>query len=249
MLKIILAVFICIQVQASEVVYVGLYNFPPFAEITETKAEGAAIDLIHLLNEKLIQSNIELRPFFTSPKRRYQDFKENKFDYLFFESKDWGWSPFNLESTSTIATGGEKYLSLKSDSTEYTKANVDGKKIAGILGYHYGFAKLDSNEEELKRKYNIVFTNDHSKNIDLVVKKRVDVAIITESYFKIKARNDKKLYDKLKLSSQYDQVYEHKILGRSDSKLSINLLIKAMDELRREKKLKMLEKKYFIKFN
>lgn len=233
---------------AHEVIFVGLYNFPPFAEISDTKAEGAAVDLIHMLNEKLIASNIELRPFFTSPKRRYLDYKEKKFDYIFFESTDWGWKEYNLKSSQTFAFGAEKYLSLPSDPVEYSKEKMTNKKIAAILGYHYGFAKFEDNEEELKKKYNIVFTNNHSKNIDLVTKKRVDVAIITESYFKIRARDNKKLLEKLKLSTQYDQTYEHKILGRPDSKLPLETLVKAMAKLKNEKKLQMLEEKYFIKF-
>lgn len=252
MFKIFLIWAICSHSLALDVIYVGLYNFPPYAEITDTKAQGAAVDLIHLLNDKLVKSDIELRPYFTSPKRRYQDYEENKFDYIFFESEKWGWEKYNLSVSPIIAMGGEKYLSLKTNKNIYSQKDLQkslkDKKIAVILGYHYGFAELESNEEELKRKYNIIFTNDHSKNIDLVLKGRADLAIITESYFKMKSDINQDLTSKLKLSTDYDQIYNHKILGRPNSKLSMKKIMEAMNSLKKEGKLKTIEKKYYIDF-
>ena len=79
----------------SAMVLVGGYDIAPFVEIgPDGRPHGLTLDVIDALNAG--QSEHEFIFVYTSPTRRYQDYKNGHFDAMFFEDPAWGWKEREL---------------------------------------------------------------------------------------------------------------------------------------------------------
>ena len=83
------------------VIKVGGYEYPPFVE-NEGK-EGIVKDLIYKLNTS--QKKYYFEFVLTSPKRRYRDFKFQKFDVILFEDEAWEWKKSGILYDKTVVLG------------------------------------------------------------------------------------------------------------------------------------------------
>jgi len=226
---------------------VGGYLFPPFVE-KNSKNEyiGVTIDLIKEMNSIQKKFKFEFVP--VSSKRRYESFDNNKFDLIIFEDKNWGWQDREIVSSDIILEGGEVYIT-KADSSKDQSYFDDftDKEIAVILGYHYGFANFNSNEEYLKEHFNIQFSTTHSGNIKKVLIERADVSIVTLSYLnKFFDENPEEKCNVL-VSKKFDQKYKHTILLHENSELKIEEVNTILNEMRDSGILLRIWKKYGIK--
>lgn len=202
------------SVSAESRVNVGGYIFPPFVEESDDGlVSGITIDMLEALN--LIQDKYKFHFVLTSPRRRYQSFKHNSFDMLFFEDIQWEWEQHSIEATQVFLTGGEVFIALKENVKAKDYFNqLNDKSIAGVLGYHYQFAQFNSDPDYLKSKLNIYLSSDIDRNIQLVLKGRIDVAIVTKSYLNKFLLENSAVRSKLAISKKLDQEYHHTILVR-----------------------------------
>ena len=169
---------------------VGVYHFPPIASVTpDGEPEGLLGDLLHELEQT--HPGLSFRVFHTSPKRRYLDFDAGLYDVIFFESPDWGWSDKKVDITRPVLADEELYVALRKpgrDSSFFD--DLQQRSIVAISGYHYGFTGYETDNSMLEQKFDIEFSDSHSRNIRLIKADRpsvAEVAIVSYSYLRSQA--------------------------------------------------------------
>ena len=234
-LALVLALLIGGTASAREVVRVGGYEFAPFVELDAVgKPSGLTFALIDALNR--YQDRFTFQFVLTSPNRRYKDFEDRKFDVIFFESPDWGWNEKALpvDATRVFLDGGERYIALARPGRDQDFfASLTDKRMVGLLGYHYGFAGYEADPTVLARRFHITLVNDNAASIEMILKDRGDVAVVTESYLKRYLKSHPGAAGKLLVSDRFDQRYAHRALVRRDFVLDVaelDRLLAAMDK-------------------
>jgi polar amino acid transport system substrate-binding protein len=187
-------------------VLVGGYEWPPYVILHDNKTSGLSLDLIELLNKR--QDKYIFEFVLTSPTRRFQDITDGRYHVIFFESKSWGWNPAQIEATKVFTSGSEVFITSKEDSkTQAYFDELKGKRIKGIHGYHYGFLGL-STAPKAAREYNLELTSTQDGNIQAVLSKRADLAIVPKEYLPIYFKNNPGAEKKLLVSKKLDQAYQ-----------------------------------------
>jgi len=232
---------------AKEVVRVGGYQFPPFVEVNGQHS-GLTLDLIALFNRH--QSDVTFQFVNTSPKRRYSDFVANRFDMLFFESMLWGWKDHEVEASKVFLTGGEVYIANKKhNQNEEFFDQLKEKKLVGVLGYHYGFAGFNSDTTYLMNEFDIRLVSSPESILRRITSDKSDVGVVTLSYLNAKLLEEPELNNQLFISKRFDQKYEHTILARKNSIVSINIINRWLNEMRDNGSLKALFARYNLQEN
>lgn len=211
-----------LQVQAKDI-KVGIYPFAPFVEMNEQtgKSSGMTLDLMALLNKQ--QQRFNFIPVLISPKRRYASYKHGEFDVIFYESRKWGWQSIDILESDVYQTGGEVYVALKQPGRDQRYFDdFSGRRMVGMLGYHYGFAQFNSDEHYLRTKYNMVLTWDNNKALDLILGQRGDVAVVTQAFLKRYLLRHPEHQSRFLISGKMDQEYQHTALLRPDIPLSLD---------------------------
>ncbi len=225
---------------APTTVKVGGYLFPPFIGQYKNEIKGITIDLIKLLNES--QDEFLFKFQLTSSKRRYKDYENGEYDLLFFENLQWGWKDYDMEASNVILHGGEVFIAhaAKGRTQEYFK-DISGKKILGILGYHYKFADFKTDREYLQTKFNVELRTNHESNILSISKRDLpQLAIVTKSLLTQYFKKFPQAKERILVSNELDQKYEHTILLRSNKQLTkdkLNQILKSLSESGKLKKL------------
>lgn len=221
--------------QDRRIVTVGGYEFPPYVELDRagTSPHGLSIDLLSLLNQA--QDKWDFRFFLTSPPRRYRDFAGGAFDMIAFESPDWGWtaSGQQFEASKVFFEDSEVYVARKAEGRGQSYFDdFSGKRMAGILGYHYGFAGFNADPAVLKDKFAMLLVTDHAASIEVVLRERADVAVVTKSYLLRYLAQHGEARDQLLVSDKVDQLYRLQILvkpGVGPSAAELDGLLDGLD--------------------
>lgn len=228
-----LAMIVSQTAWARDVVTVAGYEFGPFVDVDAgNKVSGLSLALVDQLNR--YQDRFEFRFVLTSPNRRYKDFQDRKFDIIFFESPDWGWNEKKIpvDVSDVFLDGGELYIAqaMPGRGQDYF-ADLAGKRMVGILGYHYGFAGYEADPAILATRHRMSLVNDNAASIELILKDRGDVAVVTDAYLKRYLKSHPGTEPRLLLSERFDQHYAHRALVRPGAVISvtdINRLLAAM---------------------
>lgn len=217
-------------VQAAELVRVGGYEFPPFVESDGAVApKGLTLDLINALNA--VQSQYEFRFVPTSARRRYADVAEARIDLIFFESPEWEWAAKALpvEFSNVFLRGGEVYIApAKPGRGQEWFADLTGKRMVGILGYHYGFANFDADPEILAKNWGMKLVNSHRSSIEMVLADRMDIAVVTDAYLWVYLARNPGAAPRLLVSDRYDQRYNHRVLVRKGGPIGADAVNKLL---------------------
>jgi ABC-type amino acid transport substrate-binding protein len=233
-LTLLLLLTLCNSVCARDAinVTVGMYPFAPFVE-TKGKGgeEGMTIDLITALNK--LQKKYYFKAIRIPPKRRYQSYKDGHYDVIFYENKAWGWQDIEINASRVYQTGGEVYVTLnkKGRGQEYFD-DFSGKRMMGILGFHYGFADFNSDEIFLKKQFHMQLSHDNDKNLAMLLKGRGDVVVVTKAYLQRYLLQNPQAEEQLLISDKLDQEYNHTVLVRPNMKPTveeINRMLEALD--------------------
>jgi len=237
----ILAIFAAALMPATAPVYaneteitVGVYHFPPIASVDESgEPTGLLGDLLHELEQT--HPTVSFRIFHTSPKRRYLDFDAGLYDVIFFESPDWRWTEKDVNISRPILADEELYVALKKpgrDSSFFD--NLENRSIVAISGYHYGFTGYETSNSVLEQKFNIEFSDSHSRNLRLIKADRpsvAEVAIVSYSYLQRHLTRNPEDWDKLLISNEPDQRYQLSIIARKDGAASADEMLRLLAPL------------------
>ncbi len=242
----IFMLFFVSELSATEQVKVGGYIFPPFVEKDDKgNIYGMTIDLIDSLNN--LQNEYHFSFVLTSSRRRYASFEQSEFDVLFFESILWGWQKSHIEATKVFLKGGEVFIALSSKAKSQDYFNdVKNKSIAAMLGYHYNFADFNADPEFLRSTFDIQLSTDEKLNIQLVLLGRIDLAIVTKLYLDRFILDNPSAKSELLISKKMDQEYNHTILIKKNSNLSVTKMNMLLDKLIQTGAYNRLLRKYAI---
>lgn len=213
---------------------VGVYHFPPIASVD---ANGKPSGLLGDLLQELEQANptVSFRVFHTSPKRRYLDFEAGLYDVIFFESPGWGWTKRNVDISRPILADEELYVALKKTGRDDSFFDdLEQRSIVAISGYHYGFTGYETDNSVLKQKFNIEFSDSHSRNINLIKADRpsvAEVAIVSHSYLQRHLARHPEDWDKLLVSREPDQRYQLSIIARKGGAASADEMLRLLAPL------------------
>lgn len=243
----IISCLLSINVLAADLVKVGVYDFPPYSFIAN-KPSGMAIQMIAAMNEA--QDKYQFVAVSTTPRRRYHDFEHNKFDMMIFESKKWGWQEYPIVSSHPFVTGAEVYITqAKPGRGQSFFSDFKNKAMIGVMGYHYQFANFSSDQEYLKKNFNLVQTNSQKQSLELILHNRGEIAVISKEYLHYHFSHSPEDKAKLLISKIPDQIYQHTILIRKNHKLSIKYINDLLTQLKKAGTLEPLWKKYGLTVN
>jgi hypothetical protein len=213
---------------------VGVYHFPPIASVDNSgEATGLLGDLLHELEQT--HPAVSFRVFHTSPKRRYLDFDAGLYDVIFFESPDWGWTEREVDISRPVLADEELYVALKKpgrDSSFFK--DLQSRSIVAISGYHYGFTGYETDNSVLEQRFNIEFSDSHTRNIKLIKADRpsvAEVAIVSHSYLQRHLARHPEDWDKLLISSEPDQRYQLSIIAREGGAASADEMLRLLAPL------------------
>lgn len=215
----------------SVTVRVGGYVFPPFVEVSsEGEWSGVTLDIIEQLNAMQAAHRFEFVP--TAVARRYRELETGHFDMLFFENPAWGWQGQDTQSIEGIMLGRALFIARARDgrSQEYFD-DRRGKRIALFSGYHYAFAGFISDPDHLRDAHNAVLTFSQESNIQMVLRGRADMAVVTESFLEAYLSRHPHYRSSLLVAEEADQYYQHFLLMRSGAEPGLPAMKRYLDSL------------------
>lgn len=213
-------------------VRVGGYVFPPFVEVSSAGAwSGVTIDLIEQLNTMQSSYRFEFVP--TAAARRYRDLENGQFDMLFFENPAWGWQGHDVESIEGIVLGRELFIAQaeRGRGQDYFD-HREGKRIALFSGYHYAFTGFISDPAQLRDVHNAVLTFSQESNVQMVLRGRVDMAVVTESFLEAYLSRHPHYRSRLLVAEEPDQYYQHFLLMRRGAEPTVEQMKSYIDQIR-----------------
>lgn len=213
---------------------VGVYHFPPIASVDQNgQPTGLLGDLLHELEQA--HPTISLQVFHTSPKRRYLDFDAGLYDVIFFESPNWGWTEKEADISRPILADEELYVALKKPGRDASFFDdLQSRSIVAISGYHYGFTDYETDNSVLEQRFNIEFSDSHTRNIKLIKADRpsvAEVAIVSYSYLQRHLARHPEDWDKLLISDEPDQRYQLSIIARKGGAASADEMLRLLAPL------------------
>jgi ABC-type amino acid transport substrate-binding protein len=233
--------------QAAVEVRVGAYNFPPYALKPESNhASGLLPELLQALNR--LQNDYRFTLVATSTMRRYRDLQSGRFDLILFESPAWGWHRIPHAALDLHIEDAEVYVARQqAGRDEHYFDELKGKRMALYSGYHYGFAGFNSDKQFLSDTFNAQLTYSHDSNLEMLLRGRVDVAVVTRSYLRAYIQRYPQQASTFLVSQRMDQVYEHQALFRPQSALRPEVFAELLKLLNRDRKLDKLLGRYHLK--
>ncbi|BES69190.1 transporter substrate-binding domain-containing protein [Marinobacter nanhaiticus D15-8W] len=224
---IVIVLWIPFQVQAATPVTVGAYNFNPLITFdADGDPEGLVVEVVAELNRRQQQFAFEILR--TSSKRRFEDYRLGRYDVILFESLNWGWGTMEVDATSVLLEDEEVFVALdKPERDQSFFDQVTERRLLAILGYHYGFADFDADEDRLTQRFDIEMSRSQERNMALILADRpsvAEVAVMPRSFLKRFRQKRPEDAAKLLVSEQPDQVYHLRGIVRPAATLGAGAL-------------------------
>lgn len=242
-IALLLALLFALPAWSREIVRVGGYEFSPYVEVQNQQPTGLTAELLKALNQ--IQDRYDFQFEFTSPRRRYEDFSNGRFDVIFFESPDWGWSKRQIKFTSSreILRDSEVFVALAAPGRgEHFFTSLSGHTIAGVYGYHYAFAGYDDDPDMLEQDFRMSLVYSNYASLQLVLGGRTELAIVTRSYLDRFLHTHPKEAPRLLISKRVDQVYSLRALVSDKARISADQIDALIAKLRQRGTLDQLRR-------
>ncbi|MBP2290896.1 substrate-binding periplasmic protein [Azospirillum rugosum] len=206
---------------------VGAYEFPPYADESGNGVTRAFLDSMNAA-----QSDFRFDLVRTSPQRRYDDLEQGRFDLIAFESLAWGWSGRPVDASRVFFRDAEVFVAKAGPGVDQSYFDsLQGKSILGRLGYHYAFAGFNADPAVLESQYNTRLTVNHEGNVRSVAAGRADLAIVTRSFLTRFLKANPEMAAQLLVSERADQIYDHTILVRRGSPVTVAWVNAALERL------------------
>lgn len=208
-------------------VAVGAYEFPPYADESGNGVTRAFLDAVNAA-----QSDFRFELVHTSPQRRYDDLEQGRFDLIAFESLVWGWSGRPVDASRVFLRDAEVFVTRAGPGVDQSYFDsLQGKSILGRLGYHYAFAGFNADPAVLEGRHNTRLTVSHEGNLRSVAAGRANLAIVTRSFLARFLKANPEMAPQLLASDRTDQVYDHTILVRRGSPVTVAWVNTTLDRL------------------
>lgn len=201
---------------AAQEVRVAASYFPPYvlkAEQEGTDPPGLLSDLIIALNQAQAEYRFVMVP--TAPKRRNDDFQQQRVDLAIFENPRWGWQRVEHVAVDMHLEDSEVFVArVEQGRDQRYFDSLKGKRLALFHGYHYAFADFNTDSEHLNKTFNATSAHSHDSNLLMVLRRRADIALVTRSYIGDFLQSNQQYAGQLLISERIDQRYRHHALLR-----------------------------------
>ncbi len=228
-------------IQGKIVVNVGINTIQPPLIIDDSNKVGLTYDVIALINT--IQDKYLLKTKMYPVRRLLIDYQTNDVHVIAFNNTNWGWKERGGKGGLTLIEGRDLFFSLNDNRV------LDGKEltIGAVHGFHYAFAKLD--QDELLNMKNVTVTDNEDGVLKLVLNKRVDKGIVSESYLNWLAISKPELFKRIEIDyDNPDNSYIRQFVTLPNSPISIEELNHFVEELLKDGSLQSVYKKYGMTF-
>jgi ABC-type amino acid transport substrate-binding protein len=241
-----LAATVTPALMASEEVRIGAAHFPPYVIRPEgSQVVGLIADLATALNQVQQRYHFVLVP--TSLPRRFHDLEQGRIDMAVFENPEWGWQDIPHIAVDLGLEDAEVFVAKRSPGRDQSYfRNLEGKRLALVLGYHYAFAGFDADPQKLARLYSASVTYSHDSNLLMVLRDRADIAPVTRSYLSDYSNRHPERVAGLLVSERIDQLYHHYTLLRPGAPISPQELRKLLALLHERGDMARIFKPYQI---
>ncbi|QDK44068.1 amino acid ABC transporter substrate-binding protein [Bdellovibrio sp. ZAP7] len=212
-------------------VLVGAYGFAPYYDLE--KGRGIVTEVLEQLNS--MQADFHFKVVEIPSSRRYQSFTDGKVDMIFFEDPRWEWKDIPHYTIPVGIQDAEVYIALKKKAKDQSYFNsLTGKRIAGIVGYHYGFAKFNADEAYLQSKFKISLVSHNLASVRLVLHERADVAVVPLSFIRRYLRENPEKNAEVLISEKVDQHYDLRLIVNPKASIPRERLENLMSKLVKE---------------
>lgn len=220
------------QVAAERLITVGAAYFPPYVVKQERATHGGLLpQLLDALNELQNEYRFVSRP--TAIARRFADFEEGRNDMALFENPAWGWQGIEYETVDMGLEDFEVFVARNDSGRDQDYfEELQNKRLALFNGYHYAFAGFNATPDFLRKNFNVTLTYSHDSNLLMVLRDRVDIAVVTRSYIDDFLQRHRQYTGRLLISHKIDQSYHHKALIRPGAAISAAEFADLLEQLR-----------------
>lgn len=164
-----------------------------------------------------------------------------------FENPDWGWQDVPHTLVDMGLEDAEIFVTQKlPDRQQSYFEDLRGKRLALFSGYHYAFAQFNSDPKFLIGQFNATLTYSHDSNLQMMLRGRADIALVTRSYLSDYLLRSPQLASQLLVSERIDQVYHHYALIRPQAPISAEAFGRLLQKLREGGQLLAIFKPYQI---
>lgn len=218
--------------QARIPIQVGAYGFAPYFINKAGTPSGITMDAIKILNE--IQKDYLFSVTEMPANRRYQFFKEDRIDMIFFEDPAWNWKSLAHFEIPLDIEDYEVYFALSKNAKSHGYFEKFKKKnLVGVLGYHYQFAGMNSDENYLKSHFKIQLVKSYDACVLFVLTGRADIGMATRTFMESYFRENPRKKSELVIGEKPDQRYSLSVILSKTSKLSKSHLETLIEKLRK----------------
>lgn len=242
----VLGATLLIPVWAAQEVRVGAAHFPPYTVRPEIGVDtGLLPQLLDALNA--LQSDFRFVIVPTSNARRFREFKQGKMDMLLFENPAWGWQAIPQTSVDMGLRDAEVFVAKQQEGRQQSFFDDPGsKRLALFNGYHYAFAGYNTDPKFLSDAFNVSLTYSHLSNLQMVMRGRVEIALITRSHLVGLLNTNPQFRDQVMVSDRVDHTYHHYALLQPQAPIQSQQFAQLMDTLRKNGQLKAIFAPYQI---
>ncbi len=234
---ILLILILPLGVSAKEpkTVIVGIYPWSPYVNYYPSST-GVSIEFVKLLNS--FQKDFKFVTKEIPAKRRYDLIKNGTVDIILFEDANWDWKGRDVLFSNQFAIkgvpykDGELFVALKEKTTDQKYFdNLKDKKILITLGYHYAFTNFSTDDNYLKKHFDLDICPDPEGIIKKLLKNRGDIGLISQSLLKQYTLKNPQDKDKFFIATKMDSVYSLLIVIRKNGSISKNQIDFILDKL------------------
>ncbi len=159
-----------------DVMIVDSNTMPNMELVDGIPTRGIIKDLYELIAQK---AKRKLKYVLSSRARIDQILSDDGVDLRCFISPDWTTIKDQLTFSKALFVQDDLVLSLKGKEPIRKLTEINGKKIVGVLGYHYP----NLEKPEVKLNFKRVDVKTHENALDMVLKKHEDYAIVSSQAF------------------------------------------------------------------
>ena len=227
---------------------VGAGVRPPFL-ISNTKGMGPELlAAINLIQDKFY---FELVP--TSINRRVQSVKDGWVDIVMWDNIHWGWQGMAMDVTYPLLNAKDIFITHTANSKEQQFfAELKGKRVCGVNGYHYKFLNFSTNISTMKLDFEMTFVRTEVESIKMALHQRCDISVVSTSALSWYMTQHNLDPATLLLSDSYDTRYTRHFLVPVYAPISAAELNQIMKKAHSLKLLEPIYKRYgqsFPQFN
>lgn len=162
-----------------------------------------------------------------------------------FNNIRWNYDSAFVDTTYNIIYSKDLYIALSTkDHDQSFFKNVGKVKTIVVLGFHYKYAGFTTNQDTLKQNYNTVTTFSEPNVINMVLKKRAEIGVVSSSLLKYTNHINQSQYDSLLISEIPDTKYSRHYLVSKKAPITADILNQIFIKLQKDGYLKRIYSKY-----